>query len=81
MLLARPLWRKIATFDPNNIKFLSCNFWSSKFWIRIRFLSGIVESGSETLLDPLLKFWIRIGIQPEMLDPDPESINTDPKHC
>jgi hypothetical protein len=24
---------------------------------------------------------IRIGIQPQPLDPDPEKINTDPKHC
>ncbi len=24
--------------------------------------------------------WIRIGIQPEMLDPDPYQMNTDPKH-
>jgi hypothetical protein len=24
--------------------------------------------------------WIRIGIQPKMLDPDPESMNPDPKH-
>jgi hypothetical protein len=26
------------------------------------------------------KFWARIGVQPKMLDPDPESINPDPKH-
>jgi hypothetical protein len=27
--------------------------------------------------------WIQIGIgmQPKMLDPDPDQINTDPKHC
>ncbi len=25
--------------------------------------------------------WIRIGIQPKMLDPDPESMNPDPKDC
>ncbi len=25
--------------------------------------------------------WIRIGIQPKMLDPDPYQMNTDPKHC
>ncbi len=25
--------------------------------------------------------WIRNGIQPKMLDPYPESMNTDPKHC
>jgi hypothetical protein len=24
--------------------------------------------------------WIRIGIQPKMLDPDPYQMNTDPKH-
>jgi hypothetical protein len=29
-----------------------------------------------TTLDP-----DRIGIQPKMLDPDPASVNTDPKHC
>jgi hypothetical protein len=23
--------------------------------------------------------WIRIGLQPQTLDPDPEKINTDPK--
>jgi hypothetical protein len=25
--------------------------------------------------------WIRIGIQPKMLDPDLDSMNPDPKHC
>jgi hypothetical protein len=31
-------------------------------------------------LDP---YWIRIriGLQPQPLDPDPEKMNTDPKHC
>jgi hypothetical protein len=24
--------------------------------------------------------WIRLGIQPQMLDPDPDQMNTDPKH-
>ncbi len=24
---------------------------------------------------------IRIGLRPQTLDPDPEKINTDPKHC
>ncbi len=24
---------------------------------------------------------IRIGIQPQMLDPDPDQMSTDPKHC
>ncbi len=28
----------------------------------------------------LSKPWIRIGIQPKMLDPDPDQLNTDPKH-
>jgi hypothetical protein len=27
----------------------------------------------------LVKDWIRIGIQPKMLDPDPYQMNTDPK--
>ncbi len=27
-----------------------------------------------------LKPWIRIGIQPKLLDPDPDQNNTDPKH-
>ncbi len=30
--------------------------------------------------DPDL-YWIRIGIQPKMLDPDPFRMNTDPKPC
>ncbi len=25
--------------------------------------------------------WIRIGIQPKMLDPDPDEINADPQPC
>jgi hypothetical protein len=25
--------------------------------------------------------WIRIGIQPKMLDPDPYQMKTDPKPC
>jgi hypothetical protein len=25
--------------------------------------------------------WIRIGIQPKMLDPDPDEMNADPQHC
>jgi hypothetical protein len=25
--------------------------------------------------------WTRISIEPKMLDPDPESMNPDPKHC
>ncbi len=25
--------------------------------------------------------WIRMGIEPKMLDPDPDSMNLDPKHC
>ncbi len=25
--------------------------------------------------------WIRIGIQPKMLDPDPYQMNTDPQPC
>jgi hypothetical protein len=31
-------------------------------------------------LDP---YWIqiRIGIQSKILDPDPDSVNPDPKHC
>jgi hypothetical protein len=29
----------------------------------------------------LSKPWIRIGNQSEMLDPDQESMNPDPKHC
>jgi hypothetical protein len=41
------------------------NFSSSKLWIRI----GIQPC------------WIRIGIQPKMLDPDPDSMNPDQKHC
>jgi hypothetical protein len=27
-----------------------------------------------------LKPWIRIGIQPKMLDPDPDEMNADPQH-
>ncbi len=27
------------------------------------------------------KPWIRISIQPKMLDPDPDSMKQDPKHC
>jgi len=30
-------------------------------------------------LQMFLNFWIRIGIQPKMLDPDPYQMNTDPK--
>jgi hypothetical protein len=26
-------------------------------------------------------YWIRIGIQPKMLDPDPDEINADPHSC
>jgi hypothetical protein len=29
----------------------------------------------------LSKLWIRVGIQPKMLDPKPCQMNTDPKHC
>jgi hypothetical protein len=25
--------------------------------------------------------WIRIGIQPKMLDPDPDEMNADPQPC
>jgi hypothetical protein len=25
--------------------------------------------------------WIRIAIQPKMMDPDPYQMNTEPKHC
>ncbi len=25
--------------------------------------------------------WIRMGIQPKMRDPDPDSMNPDPKRC
>ena len=28
-----------------------------------------------------LKHWIRIGIQPNMLDPDPDEMNADPQPC
>ena len=28
----------------------------------------------------VIKPWIRIGILPKMLDPDPYQMNTDPKH-
>ncbi len=28
-----------------------------------------------------LRIGFRIGIEPEMLDPNPESMNPDPKHC
>jgi hypothetical protein len=28
-----------------------------------------------------LKPWIRIGIQPKMLDPDPDEMNADPQPC
>jgi hypothetical protein len=31
------------------------------------------------ILDPD-PYWIRIGFQPKMLDPDPDQMNTDPKH-
>jgi hypothetical protein len=42
-------------------------FWSLKPWIRI-------GSGS-------VQYWIRIGIQPKMLDPDtdPDEMNADPQ--
>ncbi len=26
-------------------------------------------------------YWIRIGIQPKMLDPDPDEMNADPQPC
>ncbi len=26
-------------------------------------------------------YWIRIGIQPKILDPDPDEINADPQPC
>jgi hypothetical protein len=29
----------------------------------------------------LSKLWIRIGIQPKMLAPDPDQMNKDSKHC
>ncbi len=28
-----------------------------------------------------LKPWIRIGVQPKMLDPDPDEMNADPQPC
>jgi hypothetical protein len=33
-------------------------------------------------LDPYwIRIRIRIGIQPKLLDPDPDSMEPDPKHC
>jgi hypothetical protein len=32
-------------------------------------------------LDPDPSIRIRIGIQPKMLDPDPDEINADPQPC
>ncbi len=26
-------------------------------------------------------YWLRIGIQPKMLDPDPDEMNADPQPC
>jgi hypothetical protein len=48
------------------------------------------ESGSDPIRIPFFQFlvikaldpdWIRIGIQPKMLDPDPEEMNADPQPC
>jgi hypothetical protein len=54
-------------FDPKKIKFFffNCNFF--------QFL--VIKA-----LDP---DWIRIriGIQPKMLDPDPDEMNADPQPC
>jgi hypothetical protein len=48
-------------------------FWSKKsFFSAVNYFHFLVKT-----LDP---GWIRIGIQPKMLDPDPESMNPNPKH-
>ncbi len=52
-------------------------FWSKKYQFFLSLCTGTFF--------PFLVIdtWIRIGtgIQPKMLDPDPESMNLDPKHC
>jgi hypothetical protein len=48
------------------------------FDTKICFLQLCIFFNFIKTLDP---DWIRIGIQPKMLDPDPYEMNTDPKHC
>ncbi len=57
--------RKIAIFDQKVFNFSSAVSFVNFFVVKIR--------------DP---DWIRIriGIQPHMLDSDPDQMNTDPKH-
>ncbi len=57
--------RKIAIFDQQIFNFLSAVNFVNLFVIKIRDPDWI---------------WIRIGIQPNMLDSDLDQMNTDPKH-
>jgi hypothetical protein len=47
--------------------------------------SGNTKSSAQTVnfwsSKPLDPDWIRIGIQPKILDPDPYQMNTDPQLC
>ncbi len=64
--LLKPGDKWIEIFDQKNIKYFSrCKF----------FTSFVIKT-----LDPDY-IRIRIGIQPKMLGPDPDSMNPDPKHC
>ncbi len=48
-----------------------------KFFSAVIFFQFLVMKA----LDPdWIRIRIRIGLQPQTLDPDPEKINTDPKH-
>jgi hypothetical protein len=49
----------------------NCNFLSKKYQI---FFSAVI------FLEFLFIPWIRIGIQPKMLDPVPDSMNLDLKY-
>ncbi len=59
-----PRDREIVVFDIKKINFFSA----------VNIFQFLVIKIPGTVLDP---YWIRIGIQPKMLDPDPYQMNTD----
>ncbi len=61
------------------LQFLKKKKWN--FFSAVNFFQFLViktPSGLDPDPDPN---WIRIGIQPKMLDPDPYQMNTDPQPC
>ncbi len=51
---------------------VACGFWSkTSYFYSAEIFFNFCSS----------KPWIRTGIQRKLLDPDPQQMNTDPKHC